>query len=75
MNGQAIQQSMSATTCKRHHRISEGGQRQRHDRKKLSVYADNFEHVGQLTTDLEDEGYYVDSITKKLESINLFHGF
>lgn len=32
--------------------------------KTLSVYADNFEHVGQLTTDLEDEGYYVDSITK-----------
>lgn len=40
--------------------------------KTLSVYADNFEHVGQLTTDLEDEGYYVDSITKKLDSINLF---
>lgn len=40
--------------------------------KKLTVYADNFEHVDQLTKDLEDKGFYVDSVTKRLDSINLF---
>ncbi len=40
--------------------------------KELTVYADNFEHVDQLTKDLEDKGFYVDSVTKRLDSINLF---
>ncbi|MEC1263105.1 FtsX-like permease family protein [Bacillus swezeyi] len=40
--------------------------------KTLSVFADSFEHVGQLTSDLEDKGFYVDSVTKKLDSINVF---
>ncbi|MEH6973746.1 ABC transporter permease [Bacillus sp. JJ675] len=39
--------------------------------KELTVYADNFEHVDQLTKDLEDKGFFVDSVTKKLDSVNL----
>ena len=39
--------------------------------KELTVYADNFEHVDQLTKDMEDKGFFVDSVTKKLDSVNL----
>ncbi|NPC93804.1 ABC transporter permease [Bacillus sp. WMMC1349] len=39
---------------------------------KMFVYADSAEHVGEITNALEDKGFYVDSITKRLESINMF---
>ncbi|NPC93805.1 ABC transporter permease [Bacillus sp. WMMC1349] len=40
--------------------------------KKLVVYADSADHVGDITDALEDKGFHVDSITKKLEGINMF---
>ncbi|MDA7027301.1 ABC transporter permease [Bacillus sp. CLL-7-23] len=40
--------------------------------KQVVVYADSAEHVGDITDALEDKGFHVDSITKKLDSLNLF---
>jgi acetoin utilization transport system permease protein len=38
----------------------------------LSVFADKFEHVEQLTKVLLDKGYQADSVTQQLDNINKF---
>ncbi|MCG8396562.1 FtsX-like permease family protein [Bacillus atrophaeus] len=40
--------------------------------KSVSVYADKFDHVEQLTNDLTDAGYNVMSVTTQLQGVNTF---
>lgn len=40
--------------------------------REVLVYADDLQHVGEITEALKEEGYYVYSVTEELGSMNMF---